>query len=429
MDKDPVLSKSEIEKLNGEGHDLDESKIYTLRFLFNDKLNTAQDPAPFQVSGDILDELAEQSIGRPWIAPKYGEAWHLRSEDETVESMLAFQLDYAIGEIIDYVKYDSNNVWGIIEVFPEFKGAVQNELIAPHNSATFHVTERNGTLIKQATFLNLQTVPNGSYDTKLTGFKPICEKGMGACMEELRILGAAGKLTDFRKNKELFTNTLNRVVGAMSQEPEPQDASNADIVKSITDLQALVTSQNEAITGAIEANAAILKEVADATDGVDGSSIVETIGESDPEEGAVEGAAGKQITKPKPETQIPKEIANSPEFKKIQEELDEIKTAYQKERKDTADKERLRVATQIVSNRLKLKEIELETKEAAIQELYDLKDDDGNLKDLSLLVEDTDKRAGLIVGASGYVMPTLTGDGKGQTLTPSEVMALTEVPS
>ncbi len=439
MDEQRILGKDEIADLNKKGHRLDSGKFYVLNFLFNDKLNEADDPAPFQIDTDHLDALAKSAIGKPWIVPEYGEKNHVGTHLEPAD-LMEFQAKYAIGIIQDTIRYPSNNVWGVIEVFPEYIAAVKSNLIPPFNSPTIAVQHEPGhppvesdPLVKQAEFLNLQAVPTPGYPKELAGVKSTCRGGLKACMEELQVIGAAGHLKETRNDKKLLSNIVQKAGQSMSAEPPAEGAadgaSSKEIMDGIKTLQESVTmmsTQQQAIVKSLETNNEVLVEVATATDGVDEKKIIVKPLEAPAEDAAAEGdagmdtstmgASGTSVTKTKtisatsPKDGISKELSEHPTFKQMKQELDDIKHKLEKERKENAAKERLSQATRLVENKLKTQEIKVENKDEAIKTYLNLKDSAGNLKDLSLLLEDTEKRASQIVGASGattFVMPNV----------------------
>ncbi len=434
MNEQRILGKEDVAQLNKEGHKLDGSKFYVLNFLFNDKLNNAANPGPFQVHTDALDSFAKKAIGKPWIVPEYGEKNHIGFDKDTIEGMISYQAKYAIGVIQDYIRYPSNNVWGIVEVFPEYVAAVKNNMIPPFNSISITLGDPKQDIaadpvIRVGDVLNLQAVPAPGYPKELAGHKPVCEGGMTACMQELKAAGAAGRLKKVQNSKKLLYNIVQKAIGAMSAEPAMSEgggdgASSKEIMDGIKTLQEqvqTVQSQEQAIVKSLETNNEVLKEVATATDGVDENKVIvkpleaEGSGEGEGDAPPMDppmpaGAAGKVVTVQKPKTgEVSKELAENPTFKQMKQELDDIKRQLEKERKDNAQKERLNQATRLVENKLKTKDIEVSQKDETIKAYVNLKDAAGNLRDLTLLLEETDKQAAKVVGASGttFIVPNI----------------------
>ena len=118
LDKERILSTGDKQDLN-----LDANKTYALRFLYNDKLNQATDPKPFQINESFTDILAKKVIGMPWITPPNTKQ-HLKGKDYTFanpEELLIFQTQYSIGTFVSTLKNEiTNNYYGIVQLKPEF---------------------------------------------------------------------------------------------------------------------------------------------------------------------------------------------------------------------------------------------------------------------------------------------------------------------
>ena len=468
------LTVDEIKNLNKDGYKLDESKTYVIRFGFNDKLNEAADPAPFQVDTSILDKMANDMIGMPWIVvPK---KMHLRGSDEglkdNAKSLLEIQNKYSVGEIAAYIKSDANNVWPIIEIWPEWVDAVEQRTIPNLVSPTFNVIKQNGSRILDAEFLNLQSVGSSGYPAQLTQIQGVCKNGIKECMDELRVYAASGKLGEARKNPELFSNTLSRVVGAMSdaanaipptengavtdaaiKSPEAKaivakiEEVKTEIVKveeEVTAVKEEVTAVKEEVTEVKQMETKIIEaveEVAVQAEGVDETQIKKTLEEAvnppsttPPVNGiAPIGAAKGQ------ELELPKELANHPYLKQLQKtvktsqaELETIKRERADEKKAIDDRRRKSEAESIVSILIEQNKIKTEDKVKKVQEYLELKDEKGELKDLGL-VEATlkslytnDKKvseSGKVEGAYGNesTIPDFSTEDEPEKPTPLEI--------
>lgn len=413
-----VMSSAEVEKHNKENPDspLDKSKTHAIKFLFNDKLNEAADPTPFQIDESLLDKLEKNSIGMPWIVPKYGKDMHIRGTDhglpDTAEGLLKIQAEYAIGTIKATHRTEGRNVYGIIEVYPEFVAAVEKDLIPPLVSPTLNVIKKEGPKIMDAEFLNLQSVPTSGYPAILTQIKGVCQGGIRKCMEELAPLAAAGKLKASRDNPEKFSNIITRVMGAMSENPDAKAPSGEEQGKALEELQTKISTLEKNVEMGEAKIADAIDKVATAAEGVDENEIKELTSEikkmdpASPEgEPAPAGAAAKKTTAQT--TEIPKELLNHPEFKKLQSDFTELKKLSDKRESEVEAEKRKILATKIVESKLKLKQIKLEDKDAKIEEYVNMKDGE-NFVDLSRIATELESAASTISGAYGGFIPEMT---------------------
>ena len=398
IDKDKLLAKDEIE-----AYGLDSNKTYVIRFLYNDKLNQAADPAPFRINERFTDALAEKVIGMPWITPPNTKK-HLKGKDYTFanpEELLTYQTQYSMGTFVSTLKNEkTNNYYGIVELKPEFaddaiKGRLPEFTSITLGNPKYH---DDGSII-EAEFLNLQTVDYPGYAPHLASIQGVCSAGLKECVNELAVLGASGKKID----KNSFSNIINKVIGAMSeQQTIGSEPSNADIVKAVETVQAEIVE----IKKMEEATQEALVEVATEAEGVDETKIKEKLGKegssdsSDTPAPEITGAAGKQILKT---------------VNQLKAEYDKKFALIESENKKLQAEKRLAIATNITEKLISNKSIKAEDKEETIKYYVDKKDDSGSFVDLGLVAETLDKVPAItseeqVIGASGFKLQTNTGN-------------------
>lgn len=296
---------------------LPQDKMHVLRFLFNNKMNKATDPEPFAVHTDLLDKLREDSIGMPWIVPEYGVNMHIRGKydnpEDEVQSLLDLQKEFTVGEIVDTIRYSSDNVWGIIDVFPKFQASVERGYFPQLVSPTLNIIEKDSEsgVVLDAQFINLQSVPKSGYPTHLTQVQGICKADMIECMPELRLQGAAGhtsstNIVSVSKGKSGTSKSMSETETSESTETTETTEGEAtempkveELVKAVEELQAKAVATDEKLVAVEE----VIVEVAVEAEGVDEAKIEEMLpdtgegageeGEETLEEEVIEGASKK----------------------------------------------------------------------------------------------------------------------------------------
>jgi hypothetical protein len=248
-DKDHTLTPDEIKALIKEGINLDESagKMYIMRFGWNNQWNKAIDPSPFRIKPHLNDKLKNDAIGMPYVVPPFGTAKHLRKKDatekDTISSILKIQSDYAIGDIVGTLHYPSDNIWLIVNVWPEFQAGVERGYYPPLCSPTFNILKETEDGVEDAQFLNLQAVPSSGYSAELTRIQPVCKNGLKECMAELQIMGAAGSLKTSNGNNNSFSNGLDRIFKSMSN----QTGSEKTTESRVSDLESAVADTQKRV--------------------------------------------------------------------------------------------------------------------------------------------------------------------------------------
>ena len=393
-----ILSADEITQYQKEGKNLDLKKMYVIKFLFNDKWNEAADPRPFRIKTSLINKLALDSIEMPYVVNPNNKDMHLRGPDDnkpdTARGLLEIQAKYSIGLIKVPIITPTNNVYGIIEVWPQYEKLVESGELPPFTSPTIFPTKEDHDGIEEGQFLNVNAVGFPGYTEILAGTHGICKNGIKQCMSELAPLAAAGSLKQKRENSQTFLNSLSSLKGNMSADPN-QTPTLENLSQEVGAIKTEIVNINTKL-----------------------ESIASKVGADKPAnpEGMPMGAAGEQALK------LSKELKENPAVKemlentqKMQKELEEIKK-LNKEREDkiTADKRKSQ-ATSIVEKQILLKQVKPEDKEKEIKKYIELKAEDGNLKDLEVLdnylkgtvsAEPTDDA----LGASGFDAPELHGD-------------------
>lgn len=399
------------------GPDLEAEKLYVLKFLFNDQWNNAGDPRPYRIKPELLEKLANDAIGKPWVVPQYGEALHIRAPEDTAASLLEYQAKFSVGEIRKTITNpQTHNVYGIIEVWPEFEGAVNNDLIPPFVSPTVYNHKEDSDGLIEAEFLNIQSVPSPGYPPHLAGISGICKGGINQCILELKTLGSAKMIQKTRNDPKLFSNMLKNILGAMSDPTEtgttgtkpdgakPDTTDNKDVIAKIDEVKTVVEEVKKEVTEVKEMEVKIIEavaEVATEAEGVDEAKIKEIL----PDVPTTTGTTPE----PKPDTSTlgaskntsPQVLELMKKSKEMQTKFDTLQSKYDKESAARAAKTRLDQATRITENMIKMKQVEEAKKDDTIKFYNELKGEDGNLKDLSLLADVLPKTTEKVLGAAG----------------------------
>ena len=250
----------------------------------------------------------------PWIVPEYGVNMHIRGKydkpEDEVQSLLDLQKEFTVGEIVDTIRYSSDNVWGIIEVFPKFQGSVERGYFPQLVSPTLNIIEQSEDgQVLDAQFINLQSVPKSGYPAHLTQVEGICKADMIDCMPELKVQGSAGhssstNIVSVSNHKSGKPKTMSEEQTSESTEStEGAEPKVEELVAAVETLQAQVVADHEKLVAVEE----VIVEVAVEAEGVDEAKIEEMLpdvgegaGEGDEEvieEEAIEGASkgGKKI--------------------------------------------------------------------------------------------------------------------------------------
>ena len=361
-------------------------------FLYNNEMNNAGDPINYKIYPDNNEKIAKSFIGRPYIIPprKNGK-WHdkhVRADD--LNELLNKQKKLAAGEIVDVRHNDkTGNYNAIVKFFPEYYDQIKKGDIPEYTSpmcahTDSHLDEEGKLHIKDGIGVHLHAVPRPGYPPEISGIKSICEGGLNECMNELKIVAAAGQLAEFQKNERFSKAENQKSQSNMSmqeqQQAAPQPAQGAD---------------SEARIGALEKTVAELQKML--------QELVSKLGgQQAPAQAPPVGAAGEQVQvteTPQEEPQDTKTLAA--ELAQIKAEREVEKEALQKERETLKLQERTRVATEIVESKIKLHRLSPDMHDAEIQKLVELQDTDGKPADLTLLSEEVKSSLQLLVGASG----------------------------
>lgn len=400
-----------------------DDKMYIFKFMFNGNQNKAADPRPFKLSN--LEAHAKKAIGRPFVVAKWGEKYHVRPEEDSSAAMIEHQKKYSIGEIVNYMKSEtSDNYYAIIDVWPKFQGMIESDLIPEFTSPTFFVNSENQDGIQDADFLNLHAVPHPGYEPEFAKISGMCQGGLDQCMSEMKTLAAAGSQSQDSQSisqgstKFSLTNSKNK--DTMSTEPKTEP-TNSDLMTAMTTIQTEVKTIGEKQSQIITA----VGDIATQAEGVDSASIAKTLGveaskddeTETPEEKTVGAAGGKLNTTPE-SNQSESAIIQAAEIKKLQKELEGVKTLYQTRENEIDAEKRKTQASQIVNRLIELKQIPLDKKEEKIKHYIELKNND-ELADLTILHKTLTQEIKVIgaagLGGLGYELPALNGDGSGNS--------------
>ena len=335
------------------GLDDSEKNLYKLVFLFNDKLNKATQPHAFKIKSELIPKLAERSVGMPYVVPDRISKQlkkHIETSDGSPESLLEYQKKYSIGEIVKTIVSASGNVWGIVNIFPEYHDDVKNNKVLPYTSPTIGVIKQNNYEVEDGYLLNIHAVEIPGYDPRVAGVQGVCEGGIRQCMSELKVLAASGGLKEYQR--QLFSYVENN---------ETEQHMTDEIQNKISGLESSFSKGFEALQKQI----------------LDIQKIVSATGEA-------------QVVETK------KEIDT------LKAELETIKKSAQQKEEEYRQSLRLKDATSIVESQLKKKIISLEKKDETLKQLLEKKDSFGNPADLSVAAEIAKQEAAEILGASGH---------------------------
>jgi hypothetical protein len=428
------LTSDEIMEYSKE-YDLDPSgkKCYIYKFLFNDRWNNAQDPRPFRVKPSLIEKLAKDSIGMPYVVNPKNTQRHLRGKNnpDSAKELLEIQAEYSIGVIRVPVIKPSNNVYGIIEVWPEYEDEIEN--LPVFTSSTLAPIKEDADGIDDAIFINLNAVDTPGYPEMLSKMHGVCKNGIKECVAELSVLGAAGSLKTSRNNPQIFLNNLNSLKLNMSStegSTPPAEPTLAEIASKIDGVQ--VTADK--VVKNVENNNVVLKEVATVTEGVDETKVIEKIDgtsapadpPADPPIVGASGAKSQTLT-------IPKELKNNPfvqeltgKLKEYEKDLQAIKNEAQSRKEQEKLAMRTAQATSIVTKQILLKQVKAEDKDKEIKKYVELKNEDGEFENLAIL--DNYLKSAIpsedpeVVGASGYSFPGIGSDKTPETVSNAEAM-------
>jgi len=407
-----ILTKEEIKNLNKDGYKLDESgnELYLVKFLFNDRLNNAGDPMPFQIATESLDKIAKTFINRPYVfnpGIKNNVGQHVRGPVDDPKKIIEYQKAFSIGEIVNYfINKVTRNVNGIVRIFKEYKDEVlTGKIPLPTSPLLEPLKWENGKLV-DARGLHLQAVPNPGYPVEIASITGACVGMLDKCSTELRTLGASGKLKQFRKNYIYNSGSL----GASMPDPTdpntpptdaatpPKEMNNMELTTAVSELQ----TGHKAMKGMVEEMHA---------------KIMGTGGK--PGETPTVGSAGKGKTEQEL-VQLPKD-----EIDAIKNELETVKNNYNKTAKELEDEKnkvalekRRNLAEIIAKGELFLKKITPEQLKERIEHYIKLVDDNKQPKDLSLLAENYKDMQPKTLGSYGYdesIFPEMAGDSQPDT--------------
>lgn len=405
-----ILSKAEITTLNENGFDLDESgnKTYILKFLFNDQKNEATDPMPFRIATEALDKIADTFVGRPYVynpGIKGNVGEHVRGPVDDPKKIVEFQKKYAIGEILGKMRNPkTNNVYAIIEPFPEFKEEILNGDIPLPTSPLLEPLDMRGDTIFDARGLHLQAVQNSGYPMQLTSKLGVCVGMLNQCTAELRTLGSSGQLKKFQNN---FSYTNSSIGGGMGDgDSNPAGDSSAGSKMSVEDIVAnhdkmlqdhgkMLEDHGKSLGAIKDSLDQVLKNTSDkpgdnypGTDGSKGQSTGAGYKGSMGSNSGTRGAAGEQqtvmIEVPKKEYEELQSIV-----KTVSTDFEALKKENEEKEKALAIKQRTEDARIIAEGEILTKEVPADKFEERVKFYVGLKKakDSEELVDLSLLAE------------------------------------------
>ena len=390
--KDGVLSQYDLAVLKREGVKIEDSKdgVYYALFLFNDKLNQATDPMPFEIHKNSLDKIAKTFIGRPHVVRpedisddkireelKANVGEHVRGPIDDPKKIIEFQKKYAIGDMFAYYRnQNSNNVYGLYVAYPEYANLILERKIPRGTSPLLEPRKMEGHIVHDAIGLHVQSVGATGYDPQFAKITGACQGMLDECSSMLRTMGASKSLTQYRRN--LLNSTIQQ-----------HDLSMPD--KTIQELEGEIKSLNTKLE--------------------DANTQIKSL-----------GASGNKQT-----LEIHKEIEDKlAKFEVIEKENTDNKTALaaiKKEREDEkakiAQSKREELALIIANGEILTKEYPEDKLNERKKFWIELKGEDGTLKDISLLADKFQKMIPKTVGSSGLraedLFPQMGGNSAEQS--------------
>jgi hypothetical protein len=370
-------------------------ELYGQFFMFNNEMNNAGDPVNYKIYPENNEKIAKSFIGRPYIIPKKDkkgnwETKHVRAD--TLPELLNKQKKLSAGEIVRYHRNAmTGNYNAIVKFFPEYHDRIRKGDFPPFTSPMFAHSDssfdENGKLhIKDGMAVHLHGVPKGGYRPEISGIKSICEGGLNECMNELKIVAAAGKLAELQSDERFSKEKIAKSESNMSMQ-EPTQAPQP----------AQAGGESEARIGALEKTVAELQKMLQ-------ELVAKLGGQQAPAPAAAPpvGAAGEQAVVTEAPQETPEDKASIiAELAQIKAERAVEKESLQKERETLKLQERTRIATEIVENKIKLHRLSPDMHDAEITKLVELQDSDGKPADLTLVNEEIKSSLQQLVGASG----------------------------
>jgi len=418
-----------------------EGEVYAQFFLFNNKMNNAGDPINFQVHPELNEKIARSFINRPYLLPPMvGGKWsnkHHRTPDVT--SLVAAQKKHALGNIIDvHQNPDSGNYNAIVKVFPQHHTTILEGRIPPFTSPMFATIDSyldaDGKLhIKDAIGVHLQGVISPGYDPEYSSIKSVCTRGLDECMNDLKIVAASGKLQELQQLERFSIANPSKSQSIMSQQQQepPSAAPAAQPAQPSPDLEERFTALEKMV-------AELAKTVAELAKAKEGQPMPPPGAPPAAAPGSMPGAAGTGtameppaptatpgIPSPTGDDQLTQVVAQLDTIKK---ERETERVELQKEKDALVLQKRLVVATEIVESKIKLMRLPLDQKETAIKELVELKTEDGQFVDLTLLHSEVTAQVKALVGATGDLQVfELAELGTGEPSTKNHILAMEEI--
>ena len=366
---------------------------FAIGFLINDKQNQAADPIAFKVAKKAIKAIASSAIGKPWIPGTKGQnKKHLRDKNsESQTDVIDFHRAHAGGEIKQFViNEETGNVSVIIEVYPEYRGMIDNGKVSDYLSpmiGDISVDPKTGE-ITGGEIIHIHSVDVPGYDTSIAKFQGTCKGVIGKCMTELAPLAAAGKLREYRnspiKCPKRFLYSTNAEVsasmdgqmgqmGMQGQEQQDPVVGGLDQIKTSV---AAMAQQIQALMQVSDANAAVLQEAAAAAN-IDASRIMTSAnaGQQQPQQPQQQGGMP------------PMGAAGDDKISKLEAQIIELKKKETEKETKLKSDQRIREATIIARGELALKEAGMTKKnlKERIEHYVGLQNEAEELVDLSLM--------------------------------------------
>lgn len=428
------LSPEEIADFKKDGIELNVDKTYMIKFLFNDKWNNAGDPRPFRVKTELVDKLAKDFVGMPYVVNPKNDAIHVRGStdglDDTTENLLEVQKDYTLGYVVHPIITAQNNVYGVIEVFDEYADTIDQ--MPEFTSPTITPIKEDAEGISDAIALNINGVSNAGYPKLLAGTSGVCKGGIKECILELMPLASSGQLKAYRERRK--HDSLNRPIGAskvmsdvantiedVATPPATPEAPAEEVKEEVRNLEQEVDKINTEILTITDGLSA-LKETVD--------TIAQKVGVGNEPEVVEEIAQVEEIIESIPETAS--ETATSPEtaqvpigasgkkvLKMMAKEIKDVKDTSSKLLHESLIRERTLQAREIVA----VLNVPAHEQAKEIRQYVEAKNIDGTFKDLSMVADVLRKQKPIGASRGGYAtMPELSGDHNATSQSVSSIM-------
>lgn len=404
---------------------------YLLVFIANDKPNKAgmQEGGPFWIDPAGLPEIAQSAVGMPLLVTP-DPTRHIRGATGEPEEILRIQKRYAVGEFVKAIVAASGNAWGVVKLFKEFAGKVKAAAaegkLPPFVSPMVQIFESKNGRITKGRILHVQAVSTPGYSPSVAKIKAACTGMLGKCMDELKVLAAAGQLAEYRAQ----------------QFPDGDFADNSLFEKGPQDKSAMGLTDEDIAKIAAQTALVIEKKYptifAAAGEGEDPSGTEDGSAKGSTQTGALASVKGKEQPAAKPagtspqerskeEQRTESERAKDPEIQRLNGEVERLKKEKQDAEAKATETARASLIKRIVEAEVQLGKVKKGKADDRTKHYQELKGEKATVGALELLLESLEEQTGRLVAAAGddseYAILSASGsDGSDSSVTDDQVI-------